>query len=140
MTQTALIALSLIWAGLVLGVSFIATPVKFKAPSLARPVAFDIGRVTFALFEKIEWLLAILFILLLLATGPAAVPVAYALIILVIVVMQVLWLTPKLMVRAEAAAAGKDLPRSLHHRVFIAIEVLKLASLVLFGLHMAAEL
>jgi tellurite resistance-related uncharacterized protein len=32
---------ALVWAGMVLGVSFLATPAKFLAPSLPRPVALD---------------------------------------------------------------------------------------------------
>lgn len=35
--------LAVLWAGLLLGVSFLATPVKFLAPSLSLPVALDVG-------------------------------------------------------------------------------------------------
>ena len=34
------------WLGILIGISFIATPVKFQAASLTRPVALDIGRAT----------------------------------------------------------------------------------------------
>ena len=40
--------------GLLIGVSFLATPVKFRAASLDLPVALDVGRVTFELFSKVE--------------------------------------------------------------------------------------
>ena len=43
-----------VWLGLVLGVSFLATPVKFRAKSLTRPVALDVGRTTFHAFGKLE--------------------------------------------------------------------------------------
>lgn len=46
------------WVGILIGISFIATPVKFQATSLKRPVALDIGRATFRFFSRIEWLLA----------------------------------------------------------------------------------
>lgn len=35
----SLLLLATLWAGLLLGVSFLATPVKFLAPSLSLPVA-----------------------------------------------------------------------------------------------------
>ena len=48
-------AIYLIWAGLILGVSFIATPVKFQAPHLTMPVALEVGKATFHLFNMIKW-------------------------------------------------------------------------------------
>jgi ABC-type transport system involved in multi-copper enzyme maturation permease subunit len=36
--------LFILWAGLILGVSFIATPVKFMAQHLTMPVALEIGK------------------------------------------------------------------------------------------------
>ena len=48
-------ALLFIWAGLLLGVSFIATPAKFLAPSLPMAQALDVGRWTFHVLGLIEW-------------------------------------------------------------------------------------
>lgn len=45
------------WLGLVAGVTFLATPVKFLAPSLDRPTALDVGRATFRAFSLLEWAL-----------------------------------------------------------------------------------
>ena len=47
--------LATFWAGIVIGVSFIATIAKFDAPSLTLPVALDVGRHTFAPLARIEW-------------------------------------------------------------------------------------
>ncbi len=44
--------LLLIWAGVALGVAFVATPAKFLAPSLSLPVALDVGRHTFAVYDR----------------------------------------------------------------------------------------
>jgi hypothetical protein len=57
--------LALVWAGMLIGISFLATPAKFLAPSLALPVALDVGRLTFGLFSLVE----IVFAFLLLATA-----------------------------------------------------------------------
>ena len=49
--------LSWTWLGLILGVSFLATPAKFQAETLTLPVALEVGRVTFRLLDRLEWLL-----------------------------------------------------------------------------------
>lgn len=138
--ELVLTVISLVWAGAVLGVSFIATPIKFRAPMLDRPTAFDVGRVTFLFFEKVEWALAILLILLILGAGPQSVPVVYGLIVVVIVALQVLWLTPKLVRRAVMLSSGEVPPESSAHRIFVILEAVKLICLILFGGHMATEL
>ncbi|MEM8931103.1 MAG: hypothetical protein AAGE94_08000, partial [Acidobacteriota bacterium] len=45
-----------VWLGMILGVSFLAAPAKFMAESLTLPVALDVGRATFGLFDRLEWL------------------------------------------------------------------------------------
>ena len=52
--RVGLVIVSILWIGLLLGVSFLATPVKFQAPSLTLPVALDVGRQTFAVFNGVE--------------------------------------------------------------------------------------
>src|SRR5690606_22365267 len=51
---------SLVWIGALLGVSFLATPVKFLAPSLTLPVALDVGRQTFHWYNRLELVFAAL--------------------------------------------------------------------------------
>lgn len=138
--ELVLVVVSLVWAGTVLGVSFIATPIKFRSPMLDRPTGFDVGRVTFLFFEKLEWALAILLILLILGVGPQSVPIVYGLVIVLIVTAQVLWLTPKLVRRAVMLSSGEVPPESSAHRVFVVLEAIKLICLILFGGHMATEL
>jgi uncharacterized membrane protein len=45
----------ILWVGSVLGVSFIAAPTKFMASHLTMPVALEVGKVTFHVFNKVEW-------------------------------------------------------------------------------------
>jgi hypothetical protein len=49
-----LTALLLLWAGVVIGVSFLAAPAKFAAPSLSLPVAMDVGRQEFGTLNLVE--------------------------------------------------------------------------------------
>ncbi len=48
-------AILFVWTGVLLGVSFIATPAKFLAPSLPMAQALDVGRWTFHVLSLVEW-------------------------------------------------------------------------------------
>ena len=70
--RTALVAVALLWAGMVLGVAMIAVPAQFAAEGLTRPQGIDITRQVFARFDRVELGLAAatLLLALLLRAGP----------------------------------------------------------------------
>lgn len=49
-----LAALCFVWTGMVLGISFLETPVKFTAPSVTLPIGLDVGLHVFGAFNKVE--------------------------------------------------------------------------------------
>lgn len=61
-----------LWLGMLIGVSFIGTPAKFGAATLSLPVALDVGRTTFALFNWIEWGMLALLVVVVVFSGPLA--------------------------------------------------------------------
>jgi len=124
----------LLWAGLAIGVAFLATPAKFLAPSLSLSAALDVGRYTFRVYNGAE--LALIVCLLVLGAwahrrrrwylgllGPAA-----------IVIAQAAWLLPALDLRVSAIQAGRAPPPSSLHTVYIAAEGLKVLWLLAMGL------
>ncbi|MGH6887340.1 MAG: hypothetical protein ACREGK_14845 [Geminicoccales bacterium] len=54
LAPTALAALVLLWAGVLIGVSFLAAPAKFAAPSLSLAVAMEVGRQEFFALNLVE--------------------------------------------------------------------------------------
>lgn len=132
------IIIALLWAGLILGVSFVATPVKFHALSLSLPVALEVGRVTFQLLHKIEiYVGLILFSLMTL-------PMFFSqnifkainflpLLAICLLLLQINWLRPILDLRVEEIIKGNTLPLSHHHITFIVFEVIKCISLTAFA-------
>jgi hypothetical protein len=132
---------ALIWVGMLVGVSFVATPVKFTAPGLSLPVALEVGRVTFHLFSRIEWALAaFLFVISVSRMSLARTALAVSLILLVAV--QAVWLLPALDARVSAIVAGGSVPPSQHHTLYAAIELgkfLLLAWAGFFGLRSLAQ-
>lgn len=124
-------ALALVWAGMVLGVCFLATPAKFFAPSLPRPIALDVGRHTFRTFGRVEMALAAL-LRLRAATSPREPLLALA--PCLIVLWQALWLRPRLDTRTLQAMGGRaPQPSRGLHLAYVADEAAKLAALLVFG-------
>jgi hypothetical protein len=121
----------IVWLGILLGVSFLATPVKFEAPSLSLPVALEVGRVTFALLSKVEWgLCTMLLVSALVAGRPEWVGAGLGL--AGFLVVQALWLLPILDDRVGLIIAGQPVAPTSHHLIFVGVEAVKV--LMLFGL------
>jgi hypothetical protein len=126
-------AVALVWGGLLAGVSFLATPVKFVAPSLALPVALDVGRVTFSALNRVEIGAAVVLIGLVFLTARSALNLAGALVLAGLVLVQAFWLLPALDARVATIMAGGTPPESGLHVAYIAIEGTKLVILLAVG-------
>lgn len=129
-TSIGLLVLPVLWVGLLIGVSFIATPVKFQAPSLELPVALDVGQVTFALFNRIEWALVVLLAFLALASGFPRVWGFLLGLVVVLLAVQSFWLLPELTARIQSIIAGQMPPPSSHHMLYAWAEAIKLVALL----------
>ena len=120
----------MLWAGGLLGVSFIAAPAKFWAPSLTLPVALDVGRHTFQFFNKLEVVaLAILLILVFRATRDSLTR-GLASLIGLLLLFQTIWLLPMLDQRVFIVLQGQTPPESRLHLVYIACDVWRFLLLV----------
>lgn len=122
-----------IWAGIVIGVSFIATVAKFGAPSLTRPVALDVGAHTFAMLARIEWGLAALLAFLIFAAGFNRLRVILLAALVAILATEALWIFPQLLARTALVIAGQPLPPSPLHGLSVAAESSKVVLLALFA-------
>lgn len=129
----ALAALILLWAGVLIGVSFLAVPVKFAAPSLSLPVAMDVGRQEFGALNLVEIGFATLTLVLAALARPAWIIWLGLVLAALIVGLQGLWLLPMLDARAELIIQGGTPPPAPWHTLYVAIEVLKLVTLLTAG-------
>ncbi|MBX3537926.1 MAG: hypothetical protein KF735_09830 [Chelatococcus sp.] len=128
---------AMLWLGVLFGVSFLATPVKFQAPSLDLPVALDVGRVTFALLSKTEWVFcAILFVTTLFTLRSRRVRLGVVVLLALLLLVQALWLLPVLDARVSQIIAGMTVSGTSHHILYIGAEALKF--LLLLGLSIEA--
>ena len=122
-----------VWAGIVIGVSFIATIAKFGAPSLTLPVALDVGAHTFAVLARIEWGLLALFAFLILVAGISRLRAVFFILLAAILLGEAFWLFPRLHARTVLVIAGQQLPPSPLHAISVAAESSKVVLLGLFA-------
>jgi hypothetical protein len=127
--------LALLWAGMILGVSGIATPVKFSAPMLTLPVALDVGRTTFNLFNKIELTLCVLLLLIAIVAARRAIDLAAVGGVGAIVAWQAVSLIPALDAQVSRIIDGSSSPPSWQHSAYIVAEASKIILLVFTALH-----
>lgn len=131
--KTGFVIVSILWVGLLLGVSFLATPAKFMAPSLTLPIALDVGRHTFAIFNYTELGLLGLLMMSILFVRRSWTLVALVMGVCIIVMVQTLWVLPVLDARVGLILDGGSPPPSSLHIAYIGIDVLKLILLTVLA-------
>ena len=128
------LSIPFIWFGAVIAISFMEAPLKFYAPNITTELGLGIGRLVFYALNKLEILLAILFLISLIVRPPKnRAMVVMPAILFFILALQTLWLLPALDLRAERLLAGEPLPASNFHIVYIVGEVLKIVLLLAIG-------
>jgi hypothetical protein len=133
LARCALGALIMLWAGVVIGVSFLAAPAKFDAPGLGLPLAMEVGRREFGALNLAEIALAVVTLALAAYARPER-TVSFGLgLAAVIVFLQWLWLLPVLDARAELIIRGGTPEPAPWHALYIGAEVVKLLALLVIG-------
>ncbi len=127
------------WVGLTGGISVIATPVRFTAGSITRPVALDVGRVVFAALNKAELAALVLLLLVVRIGGRAGDLWAWCSILVLIVLAQGAWLIPELAARTDIILAGGEPPPSYVHAIYSTLELVKIAILLFLGFRSLSE-
>ena len=131
--QTIALALTFIWLGLVLGISGIETPLKFRAPGITLALGLGIGRLVFRALNATEIVIAGGLILVV-ARVARGWPLVLLCGIAALLCIQAFYLRPRLDARAERVIAGDAVPRSSLHVAYIALEGAKLALLAALGI------
>jgi uncharacterized membrane protein (DUF485 family) len=131
----ALIA-TFIWIGFVCAISFMEAWLKFRAPGINIQLGLGIGRIIFAALNKVEWVLAIAIIMNYLMAERQDFQWSYTFYIIPLLILgfQTAYLLPALDARAEMIIRGLPVEPSSLHFIYVGIEVLKVMSLIIFGL------
>jgi hypothetical protein len=136
---SVLAAVCFTWLGMVLGISFLEAPLKFRAPGVTPRLGLGIGRVVFRALNRVE--LALLVVALAAAAlGPGPVGRLAALAPAAVILAGQLWVVrPRLNQRADRVLAGEQAPRSRAHHAYVVLEVAKVVALIAAGVTAFAE-
>lgn len=130
-----------VWLGMLVAISFLETPLKFRAPGITTPLALGIGRLVFRTLNLTELALGAL-LTAALFTGPTPGAIGWALLssLWAALLIQVGLLRPRLDRRTRALLAGDPPPPSHQHLAYIALDVGKVLALPALGVVLAAGL
>jgi hypothetical protein len=131
-------AATFVWLGMVLAISFLEAPLKFRAPGITVPLGLGIGRLVFRALNGCELVLAAVVAAMLIIRGTDAPALTALVIAIVILLAQVLLVRPRLSKRTDAVLAGAETPRSRMHLAYLALEMIKVVALVIGGIFMLA--
>ncbi|MGW5374796.1 hypothetical protein ACWESM_05110 [Nocardia sp. NPDC003999] len=120
----------MLWLGMVLAISFLEAPLKFRAPGVTLPLGLGIGRLVFRALNTVEAVLAVLLVLAAVIVGPGAATWAWLGVAGAVLAVQIVVVRPPLSRRSDRVLAGEELPRSHAHYWYIGLEVVKVVALV----------
>jgi hypothetical protein len=127
-------AVVFLWAGMVLGISFLETPLKFRAPGVTVQIGLGIGRLVFRALNMCETGFAALLVVVV-VTGSHPPRVATGVAVAVgVLALQLVVVRPVLARRSNRVLLGEDVPRSTAHYWYLGLEVAKLAALLGAGM------
>lgn len=128
------VAVTFVWLGMVLAISFLEAPLKFRAPGVTLPVGLGIGRLVFRALNACETFFAVILLGSVVLGGFGAVELVAGGIALLTLVAQLVLVRPRLTKRSDAVLAGLDAPRSRAHLVYVALELVKVTALLVGGI------
>jgi hypothetical protein len=128
------VAVTFIWLGMVLAISFLEAPLKFRAPHVTLQIGLGIGRLVFRALNTVEVGFALV-IGAIVAVGPTPGRIIAAFsVALAALAIQLVAVRPRLTRRSDLVLAGLDVPRSRAHYVYIGLETVKVAALIAAGI------
>jgi hypothetical protein len=131
MTATAT-GVAFVWLGMVLAISFLEAPLKFRAPGVDLRVGLAIGRLVFRALNTAEILLAVVLITCVASAASHSARNA-AIACVAILIVQVSAVRPRLTRRTNHVLAGGHTSRSHSHHAYIALEAAKVVALLVTG-------
>lgn len=132
------VAATFVWLGMVLAISFLEAPLKFRAPGVTLQIGLGIGRLVFRALNTCEAVLAAVAILAAWQGGGSPGAVVSLAVAAATLAAQLVLVRPALSRRSDQVLAGAEGPRSRAHYAYVALELVKVIALVAAGVVLLA--
>lgn len=139
MFHRLLICSSLIWLGMIFGISFLGAPFGFMAPSETPEFGMSIGRRIFNVFNKVEGVIALAMAILIVIVRPKGRLLIHLGVVWSSLALQTFWLLPILNDRVEIILQGQTPAASPVHSIYVILEIIKAVALAVFGFRILRE-
>ena len=126
-------AVTFVWLGMVIAISFLEAPLKFRAQGVTLQIGLSIGRLVFRALNIAELILAVGLACAVVAGMPTTHIIISATVPMVALMVQIGLVRPRLARRTDRVLAGEDVPRSTGHYWYVGLEVVKVAALLTTG-------
>lgn len=128
------VAVTFLWLGMVLAISFLEAPLKFRAPGVTLQIGLGIGRRVFRALNTVEVVCTVVILVAAVAgPPPRAVTVAFV-VAFATLGLQLGAVRPRLNRRSDQVLAGLHAPRSRGHYAYVGLEAVKVLSLAVAGI------
>ena len=132
------VGVAFVWLGMVLAISFLEAPLKFRAPGITVPLGVGIGRLVFKALNTVEALFALaLIVTVIVSLPPTTIWWWRAGLIGAVVVVLVIGagvLRPRMDARfSRGETSGDGAPRHSAHVGYVVLEVAKVLLLLAIG-------
>jgi len=131
---SVVVAATWVWVGMVLAISFLEAPLKFRAPGITVPLGLGIGRLVFRALNLAELVLLVVVVAALVVSGTGGTVAVLAACAGGVLAVQLFAVRPVLSRRTDAVLRGGAAPRSRAHLYYVALEVGKVVLLVALGI------
>ena len=134
------LAIAFVWLGMVLGISFLEAPLKFRAPGITIPLGVGIGRLVFRALNLVEGVFAlVLLVTLAVAWPPAPWTATIVLGLVLVLAIGAGVLRPRMDARVRRGELSDGQPRHALHIGFVALETVKVLLLLAIGILLLAS-
>ncbi len=135
---SAAVAAVFVWLGMVLAISFLEAPLKFRAPGVTLPIGLGIGRLVFRALNGCEAVLAAVVLVGMIVARPSTAALVAFGVALGALVIQLAAVRPALVRRSNTVLAGgsggSGRSRSRIHYAYVGLEAVKVLALLATGI------
>jgi len=121
-----------LWCGMVIAIA-VEAQIKFQAPGITRELGLGIGKLVFTWLNRAECVIAVVLALAFFAFASAKNARIVFAVIFFILLLQTVWLMPRLIERIDTITSGQTTPDSSIHLVYIALETAKIVLLLVLS-------
>jgi hypothetical protein len=119
---------------MVLAISFLEAPLKFRAPGVTARIGLGIGRLVFRALNTVEVGLAIVVLVAMVASPPQAGVTTALAVAFAALALQLGAVRPWLNRRSDKVLAGLNARRSRGHYAYVGLELIKVLALAAGGI------